>query len=95
MATISAADVKRLREMTSAGMMECKKALEEHDLDEDAAAGVAQHARCQKISRPSQLCMLHRDCVTSAFERAQNFARKRANISQILFDLGEKRVRNV
>jgi elongation factor Ts len=31
MATITASDVKRLREATSAGMMECKKALEEAD----------------------------------------------------------------
>ncbi|MEY3606148.1 MAG: hypothetical protein RL289_328, partial [Actinomycetota bacterium] len=27
--SISAADVKKLRDITSAGMMECKKALEE------------------------------------------------------------------
>lgn len=35
--TISASDVKRLREATSAGMMECKKALEETDGDFDRA----------------------------------------------------------
>lgn len=37
MANITAADVKRLRDMTSAGMMECKKALTETDGDFDAA----------------------------------------------------------
>ncbi len=30
---VSAADVKRLRELTQAGMMDCKKALEEADGD--------------------------------------------------------------
>lgn len=37
MATISAADVKRLRDMTGAGMMDCKKALESSDGDIDKA----------------------------------------------------------
>jgi elongation factor Ts len=34
---VTAADVKRLRELTGAGMMDCKKALEESDGDFDAA----------------------------------------------------------
>lgn len=37
MANFSAADVKRLRELTGAGMMDCKKALEEVDGDLDKA----------------------------------------------------------
>ncbi len=37
MATISAADVKKLREMTGAGMMDCKKALTEADGDFEKA----------------------------------------------------------
>ncbi len=37
MAKISAADVKRLRELTGAGMMDCKRALEESDGDFDKA----------------------------------------------------------
>ncbi len=37
MSTYTAADVKRLRELTAAGMMDCKKALEESDGDFDAA----------------------------------------------------------
>jgi elongation factor Ts len=40
MATISAADVKRLRDATGAGMMECKKALDEADGDFDKALEV-------------------------------------------------------
>jgi len=37
MATITAADVKKLREISGAGMMDCKKALSETDGDMDAA----------------------------------------------------------
>ena len=37
MANITAAMVKELREMTGAGMMDCKKALSETDGDMDAA----------------------------------------------------------
>ena len=31
MAVVAAADVKKLRELTGAGMMDCKRALEESD----------------------------------------------------------------
>ena len=41
MATISAADVKRLRGATGAGMMDSKKALDEADGDFDKAVGAA------------------------------------------------------
>ncbi|HEU5428681.1 MAG TPA: elongation factor Ts, partial [Actinocrinis sp.] len=37
MANYTTADVKRLRELTAAGMMDCKKALEETDGDFDKA----------------------------------------------------------
>lgn len=37
MATVTAADVKRLRELTGAGMMDCKRALEEAEGDFDKA----------------------------------------------------------
>ncbi len=37
MANISAADVKRLRDLTGAGMMDCKRALEDSDGDVDRA----------------------------------------------------------
>ncbi len=40
MANISAADVKRLRDLTGAGMMDCKRALEETDGDFDKAVEV-------------------------------------------------------
>ncbi len=37
MANYTAADVKKLRELTGAGMMDCKKALDEADGDVDKA----------------------------------------------------------
>ena len=37
MATITAVEVKKLRDLTGAGMMECKRALEETDGDLDKA----------------------------------------------------------
>ena len=37
MASVNMADVKRLREITAAGMMDCKKALEESEGDFDRA----------------------------------------------------------
>ena len=48
---VSVADIKKLREMTGAGMMDAKKALEEHDGNMDAAVkylrekGLAQQAK--------------------------------------------------
>ncbi|MFC0866077.1 translation elongation factor Ts [Sphaerimonospora cavernae] len=40
MASVNMADVKRLREMTAAGMMDCKKALEEAEGDFDKAIDI-------------------------------------------------------
>ncbi|MBA3523224.1 MAG: elongation factor Ts [Geodermatophilaceae bacterium] len=40
MANYTAADVKKLRELTAAGFMDCKKALEESDGDFDAAVDI-------------------------------------------------------
>ena len=37
MANYTAADIKKLRELTAAGMLDCKKALEETDGDFDKA----------------------------------------------------------
>ena len=48
-------------------------------------ACAAQHAQCRRSFRASQRCV---GCATSAFDIAQFFARKRANVLQILFDFG-------
>ncbi len=49
MATITAADVQRLRQMTGVGMMECKKALTEANGDFDAAVDLLRK-RGQKVA---------------------------------------------
>ena len=48
---ITAADVKKLRELTGAGMMDCKKALEEADGDFDKADRAAPHQARQEGRR--------------------------------------------
>ena len=47
--TLSAADVKKLRDMTGAGMMDCKNALEEASGDFDKAVEVLRK-KGQKLS---------------------------------------------
>jgi elongation factor Ts len=51
MATISAADVKRLRELTGAGMLDCKKALEEADGDFDVAVEILRVKAGAKVQK--------------------------------------------
>lgn len=49
--SISAADVKKLREATSAGMMECKKALEESGGDFDKAVEILRISGAAKAAK--------------------------------------------
>ena len=49
--SISAADVKKLRDMTSAGMMECKKALEESNGDFDKAVEILRISGAAKAAK--------------------------------------------
>ncbi len=54
MATINAADVAKLRRVTLAGMMDCKKALEESDGNFDKAIEIITEKRtgcCQQTCR--------------------------------------------
>jgi elongation factor Ts len=51
MANFSAADVKKLRELTGAGMMDCKKALEETDGDFDKAVEVLRVKGAAKAAK--------------------------------------------
>ncbi|MGH3413677.1 MAG: translation elongation factor Ts [Marmoricola sp.] len=51
MANFSAADVKKLRELTGAGMMDCKKALEEADGDFEAAIDVLRTKGAAKAAK--------------------------------------------
>ncbi len=55
MANISAADVKRLRDITSAGMMDCKKALTEADGDFDKAVEILRvHGQAKAEKRGAE-----------------------------------------
>ena len=51
MATIAAAEVKKLRDATSAGMMECKKALEESGGDFDKAIEILRISGAAKAAK--------------------------------------------
>ncbi len=51
MANFSAADVKKLRELTSAGMMDCKKALDETDGDFEKAVEVLRIKGAAKAAK--------------------------------------------
>jgi elongation factor Ts len=48
---VSAADVKKLRELTGAGMMDCKKALDEADGDFDAAIDILRTKGAAKAAK--------------------------------------------
>lgn len=51
MANIPAAEVKKLRDLTAAGMMECKKALEEADGDFDKAVEILRISGAAKAAK--------------------------------------------
>ncbi|MBA2552959.1 MAG: elongation factor Ts [Geodermatophilaceae bacterium] len=53
MANYTAADVKKLRELTAAGMMDCKNALEESDGDFDAAVDILRVKGAKDVGKRS------------------------------------------
>ncbi|MFD1148945.1 translation elongation factor Ts [Saccharothrix hoggarensis] len=54
MANYTAADVKRLRELTAAGMMDCKKALEEADGDFDKAVEILRIKGAKDVGKRAE-----------------------------------------
>ena len=52
----TAADVKKLREMTNVGMMDCKKALSENDGDMDKAIEWLREKGLAKAAKKSPIC---------------------------------------
>lgn len=56
MATVTASMVKELREITGAGMMECKKALVEADGNLDAAVDVLRTRGLAAVAKKSRPC---------------------------------------
>lgn len=99
MATISAADVKRLREITSAGMMECKKALEETDGDFDKAVEVLRISGAAKAAKRGaertasnglvaavDNAMVEMLCETDFVAKNEDFLALAGTIAQAAFD---------
>src|ERR1700742_2503290 len=54
MSTISAADVKRLRELTGSGMMDCKKALDESEGDFDKAIEILRIKGAKDVGKRAE-----------------------------------------
>ena len=65
MANITAAMVKELREMTGAGMMDCKKALAETDGDMDAAVDVLRKSGAAKAEKKASRIAAEGICRTA------------------------------
>ena len=54
MVNVTAADVKRLRELTGAGMMDCKKSLEEAAGDVDKAVELLRLKGAKDVTKRAQ-----------------------------------------
>ena len=83
---VSAADVKKLRELTGAGMMDCKKALEEAEGDFDKAAELTPRSRGRqwpparrrarglgRAGRPSGGALVELNCETDFVAKGDDF----------------------
>ncbi len=68
---VSAADVKRLREMTGAGMMDCKKALEEADGDFEKAVEILRVHGAKGVTKRAERTASN-GLVTSYIEGTQH-----------------------
>lgn len=99
MANIAAADVKRLRDLTSAGMMECKKALEETDGDFDKAVEVLRISGAAKAAKrgaerttsnglvaASGNAMIELLCETDFVAKSEEFQALAGSIAQLAAD---------
>ncbi|MDX1392883.1 MAG: translation elongation factor Ts [Gemmatimonadota bacterium] len=103
MAEITAAAVKSLRDRTGAGMMDCKKALQEAGGDEESAIdllrqrGAAKAAkRAAKTASEGTVCIAERDGTVSMVEvltetdfvaRSDAFEAFAKSVAEALFDL--------
>lgn len=96
MAGIAAADVKRLRDLTSAGMMECKKALEESDGDFDKAVEILRISGAAKAAKrgaertasnglvaASQNAMIELLCETDFVAKSADFQALAGSIAEL------------
>ena len=98
MANITAAMVKELRERTSAGMLDCKKALTETDGDMEAAVtwlrerGIAKAVKKEGAVAAEGLCyyaIKGNDCVTFELNSQTDFVAQNAKFIALLEQVGE------
>lgn len=95
MANYTAADVKRLRELTGSGMMDCKKALEESDGDLDKAVELlrikgakdvgkrAERSTSNGLVAASGGTMVELDCETDFVAKSADFQELADRILQV------------
>ncbi|NMH96120.1 translation elongation factor Ts [Pseudonocardia acidicola] len=98
MANYTAADVKRLRELTGSGMMDCKKALEESDGDLEKAVELlrikgakdvgkrAERATSNGLVVASGGTMVELDCETDFVAKSDDFQALADQILQVAVD---------
>jgi elongation factor Ts len=98
MANITAAMVKDLRERTSAGMLDCKKALTETDGDMEAAVtwlrerGIAKAVKKEGAVAAEGLCYYAingNDCVTFELNSQTDFVAQNAKFIALLEQVGQ------
>src|SRR5690242_21483315 len=98
MANYTTADVKRLRELTGSGMMDCKKALEESDGDIEKAVELlrikgakdvgkrAERATSNGLVVASGGTMVELDCETDFVAKSADFQALAGRILQVAID---------
>ena len=102
---ISAKDVKALRDLTGAGMMDCKKALQENDGDADAAAEflrkkglakadkkasrVAAEGKIGTAASDSKAVMVEINCETDFVAKDANFLTFVDQVASVALDMDD------
>src|SRR6185312_8742221 len=84
MADFTAADVKRLRDATGAGMMDCKKALTEADGDYDKAVEFLRIKGAKDVSKDGALLEL--DCETDFVAKNADFVKLAERLLDIVLE---------
>lgn len=99
MAAITAAMVKELREMTGAGMMDCKKALTETDGDMEAAVEVLKKSGAAKVEKKAsriaaegitRVAVNGNTAVVAEVNSETDFVAKNAVFQEFVQDVAEK-----
>ena len=98
MANYTAADVKRLRELTGSGMMDCKKALEESDGDIEKAVELLRIKGAKDVGKRAERAtsnglvvaaggtMVELDCETDFVAKSADFQALADQILQVALD---------